>query len=826
VLAAPRRIAGAPWVLVTKIDVEEVFEAYREERAALITGALGLLVAVGALALLLGHRRSARERLARSEAAREALRQRDAIAEAAPVFLLELDAEGRILYANRTPSGAPRESLEGESLLERLPEALQPPVEAAFGRALAGEAQQLEVALALTAGAPRDYLVTLKPNGEGTPRRVLVSAIDVTESRRAERGLAESETRLRAFFDSNVVGILEGDVHGRVFAANDEFLRIVGYRRDELEAGRIRWTDLTPPEFLPLDESAIAEARARGVCTPYEKQYVRQDGGRIWTLVGFVLLEPERERSVAFILDISERKRFELDLRRLHAAIEHTDEAVVVTDTEPRIEYVNPAFERITGYCRDEVLGRNPRILQSGVHPRSFYRAMWERLTRGETWRGRMVNRRKDGTLFEEEATISPVVGANGEPRHYVAVKRDLARERRLEQELERTRRLEALGRLAGGIAHDFNNALGVILGYAESLRDGLAPHDPRRAPLTEILRAADGARGLSRQLLAFGKRRTGDRRPLDPAAAVRELERLLQPLLGERIAVELAFEPGAGWVQFDPAQFDQVFTNLVLNARDALADGGRLEIGTGEVEIGVRQPSGLPPGRYVRLTVRDSGVGMSPETLERAFEPFFTTKAEGTGLGLATVYGLVEEAGGRVTIESAPGAGTRVDVLLPRVEPPAEEARAKAARIEAAAPTAAAYPVGEPRRILVVEDQESLLRLVRLTLERLGYEVLTASDAPEAERVADDGAAIDLLLTDVVLPGAGGPALAARLAERQPRLRVLFVSGYPSGGGPGQEMTEEIAPLLPKPFTAAELAAAVRAALEGPPYRSPDSPA
>jgi two-component system, cell cycle sensor histidine kinase and response regulator CckA len=493
----------------------------------------------------------------------------------------------------------------------------------------------------------------------------------------------------------------------------------------------------------------------------------------------------------------------EEERRLLTAAVEQIDEAVLVTGRDGRILWVNRAFERMTGWPRGEVLGKNPRLLKSGRQDAAFYESMWSMLRRGEVWRGRLANRGRDGGLIEVDATISPVRDASGTVRHYVSVQRDVTRETTLQRQLELSQRVEALGRMAGGIAHDFNNLLGVIRGYAELLLRYPHGEDDLRAALEEVISASDRGARLTSQLLAFGRRQLLRPHAVDLRAALGEMDGMLRKILGEGVTLEV-LSPGPVWARVDPSRLEQVVLNLVVNARDAMPAGGRMTI-----EARAERDGGgaaLP----ARLRFTDTGEGMPPEVLEHVFEPFFTTKAEGkgTGLGLSTVYGVVTQSGGSVTVESVPGRGTTFEVTLPP-SPPADD--------DPGSGSGMPVPRGQ-ETLLVVEDQAVLRAIVVRALSEQGYRVLEAAGPDEGLRLAAlEGPRIDLVLTDVVMPGAGGRALVEALRVDHPDLKALFMSGHGAEALAPPGVANGNVRVLPKPFRLEDLARAVREALDDP---------
>jgi nitrogen-specific signal transduction histidine kinase/CheY-like chemotaxis protein len=388
----------------------------------------------------------------------------------------------------------------------------------------------------------------------------------------------------------------------------------------------------------------------------------------------------------------------------------------------------------------------------------------------------------------------------------------DVTEKNSLEAQLLQAQKMECVGRLAGGVAHDFNNLLGVITGYGELLRRRVGA-DPRlRKYVDDILKAAARASELTRQLLAFSRKQVLQPKILDLNAVVGDLERMLRRLIGEDVQLATVLEDQLGPVRADPGQMEQVLMNLAVNARDAMSKGGRLTIETANVTLDdgyCRHEPGVSPGRYAMLAVRDTGHGMAPEVRARVFEPFFTTKeaGKGTGLGLATVHGIVKQSGGHVSVESEPGHGTTFRIYLPRTDADGDEAPP--------APAPRALP-GGTETILVVEDEQSVREIVRESLEASGYRLLEAANGAKALEIAERQA-IDLLVTDVVMPGFGGRELVERLRARRPELRALYMSGYTDDAVVRHGVMAEAVSFLQKPFTVEGLARKVREVLDHP---------
>jgi PAS domain S-box-containing protein len=530
-------------------------------------------------------------------------------------------------------------------------------------------------------------------------------------------------------------------------------------------------------------------------------------------VVRITMPEPS-EHIASFVLDISELKAATAGRARLSAAIEQTSESVVVTDIDARITYVNPAFEQVSGYSLSEVLGQNPRVLRSGVQPAPFYRRMWATLLAGETWHGELVNQRKDGSLYTEDASISPIRDEAGAITAYVAVKRDITLQRDLEERLRQSQRLEAVGQLAGGVAHDFNNILAAVRGYAELATASLPQESQAKEDIEEVLRAADRGSAVTRQLLLFSRRQPLVPTDVEPASVIDALVPMLRRLIGEHIELRVEHGGQRGHVLVDLGSMEQVIVNLAVNARDAMPEGGLLRIETANVVASTGE-GGEPAGPCVRISVTDTGTGMDDATAARAFEPFFTTKepGKGTGLGLATVYGIVRGSGGRVSLATSPGLGCAFTIELPMITA-AGVAEGHGASGEGDTSTES-MPSG---RVLLVEDDEAVRRSLARTLERLGYVVVAASSGIEALGIAaGNPEGFEILVSDVRMPGLQGHELARRIWMLRPGMPVILMSGLADEAGTDTLTTSGAFAVLDKPFDAATIDAAIRAALAAP---------
>lgn len=504
----------------------------------------------------------------------------------------------------------------------------------------------------------------------------------------------------------------------------------------------------------------------------------------------------------------SDRRRAELERASLVTAIEQAAEEIIITDARGDIRYCNPSFERATGYRKLDVIGHNPRFLKSGRHDQQFYGDLWSTIVNGGVWAGRLTNRRKDGTLYDTEGTISPIHDLSGRLTGFVSARHDVTERLRLEQQLAQAQKMESIGRLAGGVAHDFNNLLTVIGGYSGVLCKALPAGDARRNHAVEIAKAAQRAASLTRQLLTVSRRQIIRPKPVDLNALVVDMQGMLQRLVGEDVEIVVDAALRVGLVQADPDQLHQVLMNLVANARDAMPRGGQIRIATAHAEMPAHPaaedaPAG--PRRSVLLTVSDSGVGIDEQTMEHIFEPFFTTKdkAQGTGLGLSTVYSIIEQADGAIEVSSQPGRGTTFSIYLPRMESPA---------IEPPAAEATLASLTGSETVLVVEDHEDVRQLIAWTLKSRGFRILEAANGPAAvTQFSTYPGPIDLLVTDVIMPGMTGREVADQLAASRPGVKVLFISGYSGEVIAHRGVLDASVAYLAKPFTPEELVAKVR---------------
>ena len=651
--------------------------------------------------------------------------------------------------------------------------------------------------------------------------------VDRVRHARATAALQRSELSLRVLYEQVAIGIGVADAEGRFLQANPFLCEMLGYAEEELRT-------LTREDVTHPDERGEMERRdARllsGELRSYhvEKRFVRKDGAVVWGRAKVSVTRDDAlapRRFITLIEDVTERKHAEAERRQavrrlkvseeLHRSLfDHHPDAVMLLDTAGRFVKANPACEATIGYPPGEIVGRRFDVLvmpEDLEEAEAHYRAALA----GVAQTFEMPLRHRDGHRVEASVTSIPVM-VGDEVIGVFGIARDLAAQRALEAKLLHAQKVEVVGRLAGGVAHDFNNVLTIIQSYAELLRAELPAGSAPREDVAEILRATGRGTALTRQLLAVGRRQAPMPRLLDLNEQLTGLAGMLRRLLGAHVTLQTRLAEDLWPVRMDAGQLEQVLINLVVNARDAMPDGGVITLRTYNVEaLGApgTAEEGAAPEDHVALVVEDTGVGIPPEVLPRLFEPFFTTKepGKGTGLGLPTVFGVVEQSGGRVSVESEPGQGTRFTVHLPRA---VDEPGAGAASVGAAAPEA--LPRGS-ETVLLVEDEGAVRAALHRLLARQGYMVLEAADGEEALEIwRARGRDVDLVLTDLAMPRLGGLALAGRLRAMRPELPVVLMTAYAGEAADSRAELPPGAPLLQKPVRSDALLRTLRDVLEG----------
>jgi len=739
-----------------------------------------------------------------------------AILETALDAVITMGPEGRIVEFNRAAEemfGYERAEITGRTVADTIvPHSLREAHHRGLARYLVtGEASVIgkRVELVGRRANGTEFPVELSITTVQLDRRRLFTAYlrDITERKQAEDALRKSEERFRALVENSSDGIYLVDREGIILYSSSSSVRVLGWPPEERK-GRRAFEFVHPDDterFRAFFVHCLGSAR---IPTTIEVRGLHLDGG--WRQVEMVAVNHLDDPAVGAVVinfrDVTQRRRAEDSVReaarQFRAVFDGALDAMVIADDEGRYVEVNAAACGLYGLGRSALLGH---WIGDFAAPGLDVAAMWAAFRREGRAKDELRIVRPDGRVRELEFAAS----ADFLPGSHLAVFRDVTQRRQLEEQLRQAQKIEAVGRLAGGVAHDFNNLLNVITGYGQMIFRRLAD-SPEREKTRAILQAAERAAGLTRQLLAFSRKQVLEPKVLDLNAVVSGMDEMLRRLIGEDIELQADLAPDLGRTRADPGQIEQVLMNLVVNARDAMPRGGRVTLETTNAEMDeayVRDHLGARPGRYVTLAVCDTGLGMDAETQKHIFEPFFTTKekGKGTGLGLATVYGIVKQSEGYIWVDSAPGAGTTVRVFLPRVEgEPVVE------------PKRPAVPEQEPARgtetVLLVEDEEMVRRMTREVLEGAGYHVLEASSGFAALRVSSGhGGRLDLLLTDVVMPGMSGRELAERLAPVRPGMKVLYMSGHTDDAIFHHGVNQAGTGFLQKPFTPETLERRVR---------------
>lgn len=606
---------------------------------------------------------------------------------------------------------------------------------------------------------------------------------DILRGAEAADALSKSEQRYRLLADNVADVIWTIDNAGRLTFVSPSIRTVCGYSPESTIG--LSLEDRMTPESAAAVRLLLEQARHNpGAFTAesarnLELELLRSDERSLATetrCIGLRDADGGAAGLLAVSRDISERKRAEEARSRLAAAVEHAAESIMITDPNGVIQYVNPAFVKLMGYSREESLGKTPRILRSGKMEAEFYVRLWETLMEGKVWQGRFINRTKSGQLLEQEATISAIRDDRNAIINYVSVARDVTHEVELEAQLRQAQKLEAIGTLAGGIAHDFNNMLSPILGYAELALMSVPEDGQVRHSLQEIHSAGKRASELVKQILAFSRHSEQEKRLLSLGSIVSECMQLLRGSLPSTISIRLNLDECPS-IMADPTQMHQVIMNLCTNAYHAMRDGGGvLTVGLKSTTVTSERPhpgAELPPGTYVQLSITDTGQGIPGDTIERIFEPYFTTKrvGEGTGLGLATVHGIVRGHRGHVAVSSTTDEGTTFDVFLPAAALPPASPATEAPALELA---------GSLEHILLVDDEPAIVAMMTRGLEIRGYRVTGFTESPAALAAFEAAPkAFDVILTDQTMPAMTGLELARRALAVRPCVPIILTTGY-----------------------------------------------
>jgi PAS domain S-box-containing protein len=720
--------------------------------------------------------------------------------------------EGVIIDANQhmcTMIAMERDDIIGRhiSALPFIPESIEK-TPFRFDLLQKGEAVISERTLTRPDGVAISFEMRTKMMPDGTYQSIYR---DITERKRVENALRESEEKFALAFTASPDAVnINRLADGLYVEINKGFTDLTGFTGEDVysrTSSEINiWCDSADRQRL------VKSLGENGYCDNLEARFRRKDGSLATGLMSARMIVLNHVPHIISITrDITQRKQDEADRERLKVAIEHAGEAIVITDAQGNIQYANPAFEHVTGYTFKEAHLQNPRILKSGLHGEAFFTELWNTISSGRTWTGRLINKNKFGILYTEEATISPVFDAEGKIVNYVAIKRDITAQLKLEDQFLQAQKMESVGRLTGGVAHDFNNILAVIIGYTEIAMDLVDPSQRLHSHLEKIYEAAERSADIVRQLLAFSRKQTITPKVLDLNSSVSGLLKMLHRLIGEDIVLAWMPAPDLSPVKMDPAQIDQILVNLCVNARDAINEIGKITIATQGVSLDENvcgENLDCIPGTYAVLSVSDTGCGMEQAVIDKIFEPFFTTKELlGTGLGLSTVYGIVKQNNGFIRVASAPGEGATFKVYLP-IHADAE------VRSKEAFDKSPAMSRGET--LFLVEDDKLILEMSSVMLEKLGYRVLAADSPREALRLAAEHTGrIELLITDVIMPEMNGKELSKQLLALHPELKLLYMSGYTADVIAHHGVLDQGVHFLQKPFLHNDLSVKVREVLD-----------
>ena len=643
--------------------------------------------------------------------------------------------------------------------------------------------------------------------------KLLECFADITDLKQAEEELRKQEVRFRKIFEESPIGMVMAGADYHFIRANRAFCRMTQYTEKEMNS--LTFSDITHPDHVEQDIAGVRDL-VNGKIPLYrtEKRYIRKDGETVWGACTVALVNDKGGEFLYFLTmieDITERRRAEDEQAKLWSAVERAGEGVfMVTPDDNRFTYVNSAFCKAYGFTHEELVGKSTAILRSDRHPQSFHDAIWSELEKGKTWSGRQTRKRKDGTPIEVETTIAPVRDASGTIIHYVGVERDITEQLRTESQLRQAQKMEAIGTLAGGVAHDFNNILAVIMGLGNLMQMDIDPNDRNKPYIDQIVLSSEKAADLTQSLLAFSRKQRITLEPHNVGDVVTSMTKLLKRLLPEDIELKLDLADKDAVALLDVSQMDQVLMNLSTNARDAMPKGGTLTIRTEKTKLDrkFRKTHGFgKPGEYVHLSVSDTGMGMDEKTTARIFDPFFTTKevGKGTGLGLASVYGIVRQHNGYITVTSALLKGTTFDIYLPLVEAPVETE-----------PAAGADVTGGSETILVLEDDRAVRNMIVRILTSQGYATLEASNGDDAIRVYNEHKdTVRLILLDVVMPGKNGREVFDEIARIEPGVKAIFMSGYAGDIVVEKGVQKDRVDFLQKPVSVPKLLGKVREVLD-----------
>ncbi len=641
-----------------------------------------------------------------------------------------------------------------------------------------------------------NYIYKLK-TGE-----VVVIFDDITEGRKN----AQELKKFKILFDSSLFGYAITSTSGQLTYVNEYFAKSHGYQREDLIGKNV--SSFHSKKQLTKTQQILNKLKENGSVEPMIVPHIHKDGSELTMMMSGIIIEDEfnNEQMLAFsAINITEQEVLKSEHQLLTAAIEQTADTVIITDKDGTIQYVNPAFEKLTGYKMQESIGNNPKMLRSGMHSKEFYKNMWATISNGSVWKGRIINKQKDGTLFTEEACISPIVSSENEIKNYVAVKHDITRELELLEQLQHAVKMEAIGTFAGGISHDFNNILTAINGFTILALESLSKDHKACEDLQHVLLFTDRAADLVKQILLYSRKEDIDFHPLQPATILKETYSMLNASLPPGIELIYDCDEDCHVINADPSQIQQILMNLTANATHAMKEHG----GTLSLSLANSPPVedfALP---HVVFTVSDSGTGIDKKTRGKIFDPFFTTKAvgEGTGLGLAVVHGIVKSHHGSIALESQPSHGTTFTIRIPAI-------------LDNIVPEPAEKVSGEKhnsKKILIVDDETEVAQILERILNKAGYHTTCFTSSRKALlHFNKNPTAYDLLLTDYIMPDIDGSELAMLMVQKNKNLEVIICTGHIGSLGRVGDTKRYPTNFLYKPIKREELLKSIRKVLNG----------
>ncbi|TLS69013.1 PAS domain S-box protein [Mariprofundus erugo] len=740
------------------------------------------------------------------------------LVEASSDWIWEMDAGGHFIYCSprvQEMLGYAPEELIGRNHVELLSSDQVNLVDGDFSCMAHPVSHRQEGVLLHKSGkrvsVERSYVAVLDQGGERCGYRGVDR--DITQRKERERALRKSDARLVSIIEQNEDAIISVDAHGCIIVFNHAAEKMFGYSRAEMIGEPVEM--LIPVRFREAHRRGMAlflRNPGEGVSGRFSRIYGLCKGGHE-TQLDLTISRQRLDDEViitAVMRDVSMQVRAEEVYRMLSKSVEAAGEVVLITDSHGMIEYVNPAFTRVTGYEAAEVIGEKPSILKSDAQDPKFYRDMWQTITRGDVWRGTMVDRRKDGSYYPALMTVSPIHNDQGEISHFVSLQQDMTEYRRLEEQFLQAQKMEAIGTLVGGIAHDFNNMLAAIQGNLYLARIRLHKGDNSNADerIASVERLATSAAEMIRQLLTFARKDQVSMKPIPLNAFIKEGLKLVQSAIPENISLLREFSAEQMLVNGDATQLQQVLMNLLNNARDAVEHCDQPEIAIGlsrvvpDPDFLHRHPE-ITAAELAHLSVRDNGVGIPPELIDKVVEPFFTTKhiGKGTGLGLAMVYGAVQTHLGVLEIDSVPGQGTTMHVYLPVLQDSASHGKDEVAEVLA----------GNGELILLVDDEVEMRDTIGEVLRDFGYRVIEAANGMEALQCYNTHIAeIALVISDVVMPVMGGVDLMQSIRKQDTDVPLILLTGYDFADRRGEIAAIDGCRLIAKPVAIAELSQAV----------------